>query len=131
MYRLRVVWYTRIRIEGNIPDYTESHFRAPQYSYSLPCELNSLMCSVLSQDIFFMNNAVFWDVAPRKYCVNRRFGGRSVYTISIRCHIPEDGILHSHRREKPQILQFFMSKSYKITCNLFNLIGIPVDEIYV
>jgi hypothetical protein len=32
--------------------------------------------------------------------VNRRFGGTSVHTISTRRHIPEDGILHSHRREK-------------------------------
>jgi hypothetical protein len=23
-----------------------------------------------------MKNAVFWDVAPRKSCVNRRFGGK-------------------------------------------------------
>jgi hypothetical protein len=35
-----------------------------------------------------MKNAVFWDVAPSIYCVNRRFGGTSVY----------DDILHSHRR---------------------------------
>jgi hypothetical protein len=72
-----------------------------------------------------MKNAVFWDVAPIRYCVNRRFGGMyrlhlqnikireqgtsvsrwlqlmeaiyssetSVYTISTRRHIPEDGIL--------------------------------------
>jgi hypothetical protein len=77
--------------------------------------------------------AVFWDVAPCRYFVNRRFGGTyglhlqgisylltlvhrswisstlkmeeirssetSVHTISTRHHIPEDGILHSHRRE--------------------------------
>jgi hypothetical protein len=24
-----------------------------------------------------MKNAVFWDVAPCRYCVNRRFGGRT------------------------------------------------------
>jgi hypothetical protein len=68
-----------------------------------------------------MKNAVFWDVAPCRYCVNRRFGERissifriekfasedfstlkmeairshetSVYSISTRRHIPEDGIL--------------------------------------
>jgi hypothetical protein len=102
-------------------------------------------------------NAVFWDVAPCRYCVNRRFEGTyrlhlqgiripqarnqreqvaadwvtsrklslqppahagssladfftlkmeairssetSVNTISTRRHIPEDGILNSHRRE--------------------------------
>jgi hypothetical protein len=66
-----------------------------------------------------MKNAVFWDVAPCRYCINRRFGrtyrlhlpGRRkkknppseepaicssetlVYTISTRRHITEDGIL--------------------------------------
>jgi hypothetical protein len=44
-------------------------------------------------------NAVFWDVAPSRYCVNRRFGGTSVYTKSTRRHISEDDTLHSHRRE--------------------------------
>jgi hypothetical protein len=29
----------------------------------------------------------------------------SVITWSTRCHIPEDGFLRSHRREKPQILR--------------------------
>jgi hypothetical protein len=33
-----------------------------------------------------MKNAVFWDVAPCRYCVNK---------ISTRRHIPEDGILHA------------------------------------
>jgi hypothetical protein len=70
-----------------------------------------------------MKNAVFWNVAPSRYCVNRRFGETyqlkmrvekseseepawaggcsetSVYTGSTRRHIPEDGILHSHLRE--------------------------------
>jgi hypothetical protein len=41
-----------------------------------------------------MKNAVFWDMAPCGSCVNRRFVGTSVYTISTRRHIPEDGILH-------------------------------------
>jgi hypothetical protein len=34
-----------------------------------------------------MKNAVFWDV-----------GGTPVHTRSTRRHIPEDAILHSHRR---------------------------------
>jgi hypothetical protein len=46
-----------------------------------------------------MKNAVFWDVAPYRSFVNRRFGGTSVHTRSTRRHIPEDGILHSHRRK--------------------------------
>jgi hypothetical protein len=46
-----------------------------------------------------MKNAVFWDMASCRYCVNRRFGGTLVHTISTLVHIPEDGILHSHQRE--------------------------------
>jgi hypothetical protein len=87
-----------------------------------------------------MKNAVFWDVAPCRSCVHRRFGGTyrlhlqgrkirdlslqplahagssladvstlkvveihssetSVQTRSTRRDIPEDGILHSYRRE--------------------------------
>jgi hypothetical protein len=61
-------------------------------------------------------NADFWDVVPCRSCeMNRRFGGtyrlhlqgRSVhFTGSRRHHIPEDGILHSHRCEN--------LKSYKL-----------------
>jgi hypothetical protein len=40
-----------------------------------------------------MKNAVFWDMAPCRSCVNRRFEGTSVYTRSRRRHIREDGIL--------------------------------------
>jgi hypothetical protein len=40
-----------------------------------------------------MKNSVFWDVAPCTSCVNRRFGGMSVHTRSIRRHVPENGIL--------------------------------------
>jgi hypothetical protein len=81
-----------------------------------------------------MKNAVFWDVAPCRSCVNRRFrlqgvfdwwfslqppahagstltdfstmkmeaihsSETSVYTKYTRRYFPEDGILHSHRRE--------------------------------
>jgi hypothetical protein len=70
-----------------------------------------------------LKNAVFWDVAPCESFKNR-FGGtcrlhlqgkvrvasfmvdggekflrNAGYRIPTRCHIPEDGILHSHRRE--------------------------------
>jgi hypothetical protein len=43
-----------------------------------------------------MNNAVFWDVAQCRFCVNRRFGGTSVNKISTRRHIPEDRILRRY-----------------------------------
>jgi hypothetical protein len=67
-----------------------------------------------------MKNAVFWDLTPSRPCLNSRFGQEApahagsspadfstlkmeairstettVYTISTRRHIPEDGILHS------------------------------------
>jgi hypothetical protein len=41
-----------------------------------------------------MKNAVFWDFAPCRSCVNRRSSETSVHTRSIWRHIPEDGILH-------------------------------------
>jgi hypothetical protein len=40
-----------------------------------------------------IKNAVFWDVAPCRSCVNRRFGGTSVHTRSTWRHSQEDGIL--------------------------------------
>jgi hypothetical protein len=54
-----------------------------------------------------LKNAVFWDVAPCRSYVNRRFGrtyrlhlqGRKIRERGGCSHIPEDGNLHSHRRE--------------------------------
>jgi hypothetical protein len=62
-----------------------------------------------------MKNGVFWDVTPCDSCNNRRFGGTwrlhhqgekalsssetSALTRATRRDIPEDIILHSHRRE--------------------------------
>jgi hypothetical protein len=43
-----------------------------------------------------VKNAVFWDVAPCRSCVNRRFGGTSVHTRSTWGHIPEVGILQNY-----------------------------------
>jgi hypothetical protein len=44
-------------------------------------------------------NAVFRYMAPCRFCVKRRSSETSVDTIPTQRHIPEDGILHSHRRE--------------------------------
>jgi hypothetical protein len=73
-----------------------------------------------------MKNALFWDMTPYSSFKNRRFGGiyhlvtanessqpilvtmiieairsyeTSVLTIATRYHSPEDGNVHSHRRE--------------------------------
>jgi hypothetical protein len=46
-----------------------------------------------------MTNAVLWDVAPCRTCVNRRSSETSLYTRLIWRHIPQDDILHNHRRE--------------------------------
>jgi hypothetical protein len=99
-----------------------------------------------------MKNAVFWDVAPCRSCVNRRFGGTyrlhlqgrkcrlqppahagsshsdfstlkmeairssetSVHTRYTRRNIPEDGILHSHRRENLKYCKKYLSLSVTV-----------------
>jgi hypothetical protein len=68
--------------------------------------------------ILYLKNGVFWDVTLRGSCKNGRFGGTyrlhhhgdkmieapsssetSVLTRATRRNFPEEGILHSHRRE--------------------------------
>jgi hypothetical protein len=98
--------------------------------------LYNMMKPICSNGICInLKNAVFWDVALCRSCVNRRFGGSyrlhlqcrnnpptrnqleqvtadcslkmeairssetSVHTRSTQRHIPDDGILHSHRCE--------------------------------
>jgi hypothetical protein len=51
-------------------------------------------------------NDVFWDMALCRSYVNRRFGGTCIYTSSTLRHIPEDGILHSHRCESLKSYNF-------------------------
>jgi hypothetical protein len=45
-----------------------------------------------------MKNTVLRGVTPCGCCKNRRFGGTLVLTTATGRNIPEDGILHSHRR---------------------------------
>jgi hypothetical protein len=99
-----------------------------------------------------LKNAVFWDVAPCTSCMNWRLGGTfrlhlqgrkireretsvsrwwtSVHIGSRRHHIPENGILHSHRLEnlKSYKLVWFLlrpcatqSKSARFRCFFFLL----------
>jgi hypothetical protein len=63
------------------------------------------------------NNAVFCDVVPCGFNTNRRPSESSVFIRTTRRHIPEDGILHSHRREN--------LKSYKRLSNCMSAWGWP------
>jgi hypothetical protein len=68
-----------------------------------------------------MKNAVFWAVAPCRSCVNRRFGGTSVYTISTQRHIPEDGILQNEVHIPNTI--FLLSLTYRrSSCALLDVL---------
>jgi hypothetical protein len=58
---------------------------------------------------YSLRMSIFLDVAPCRSGVNRRFGGTSIHTRTTRRHIPEDGILHSHRCEN---LKSYMEYSY-------------------
>jgi hypothetical protein len=58
-----------------------------------------------------MKNAVFWDVALCRSCVNRRFGGTSVHTRSTQPRIPEDGFL----LKKNTVLHFLASEHLRNT----------------
>jgi hypothetical protein len=99
-----------------------------------------------------MKNAVFWDVAPCRSCVNRRFGGTysslqppahaissdadfstlkmeairssktSVQTRPTGGHIPEDDILHSHRSEN--VKSYINGKYFMELCK--KMVAAPV-----
>jgi hypothetical protein len=60
---------------GQMPEYTDFlHVIIHQSSYHQT--LNSL--DIVRSEVFTavtMKNAVFWNVAPCSFCVNRRFGG--------------------------------------------------------
>jgi hypothetical protein len=82
---------------------------------------------LVSETIILLKNAVFWDVERCRTYLNlltlvprsriflpwrwRRYvPTKRRFTRSARCHISEDGILHSHRREnlKSYIILFFL-----------------------
>jgi hypothetical protein len=72
-----------------------------------------------SSQISVSKNGVFWDATPCGSCKNRRFGGtwrllhqgdKNLTRATLR-NIPEDTILHSHRREN--------LKSYTDFCILY------------
>jgi hypothetical protein len=88
-----------------------------------------------------MKNGVFWDVTPCGACKNvvpsspilvtlmkeaLSSSETSVLTRATRRNIPEDTILHSHRREnlKSYDMETFLSNAYKFapltTCTLSN-----------
>jgi hypothetical protein len=108
----RSVGIVRLRTKGHgvfqgISGSIMASFKLKNKSYLL-CKLLSLSRSstiskILKPWSFNLylgkENAVFWDVTPCRYIVNQRFGGTSVHNRSIRHHIPEDSILHSHCRE--------------------------------
>jgi hypothetical protein len=78
-----------------------------------------------------MKNAVFWDVAPCRYCVKRRFGGTSFYTIYTRRHIPDDGILlgkltsaFHYRQLKRNTMHEYMLKTYLYYYTKQNMLNI-------
>jgi hypothetical protein len=100
----------------------------------------------------YMKNAVFWDVAPCRFCVNRRFGGMycslhprahagsslvdfstlkmqaicssetSVHTSSTRRHIPQDSILHSHCCENLKSYIVYIYIFYNFTNCRFHIL---------
>jgi hypothetical protein len=79
-------------------NYTLNHFKIKNY-----CEDDKSICSFFENScvervkiLNVLQDAVFWDVAPCGFIINRCFGG---YKKPTQHHIPEDDILYSHRRE--------------------------------
>jgi hypothetical protein len=84
-----------------------------EFQYRVPCTFLRPQTKYVYPPNTSLKNTVFWDVTPCRSCVNRRFGGTC--TRSTRRHIPEDGILHSRRREN---LKSNTSLFQKVTWNV-------------
>jgi hypothetical protein len=54
----------------------------PQEKLKQRCRITTGFLSTVRCSSLALKNAVFWDVAPCRYCVNRRFGG------TYRLHLP-------------------------------------------
>jgi hypothetical protein len=68
-----------------------------------------LFCRWMNND---MKNSIVWDVTPRGSCKDRRSSESSGFTRTTRRHIPQDGILHSHRVWKHLIINNYMFHVY-------------------
>jgi hypothetical protein len=72
------------------------------------CKYNRQHFAHKEKLFLLLKNAVFWDVAPCRSCVNRR-SETSVHKIFTWRHIPQYDILHSHRCEnlKPFFITYY------------------------
>jgi hypothetical protein len=72
-----------------------------------------------------MKNAVFWDVAPCVFLINGRSSETSVYNKLSRPHIPEGGILRSHRSKGFEVFTVVKTSNpttlYDVSNTMYNL----------
>jgi hypothetical protein len=64
-------------------------------------------------------NAAFWDVTPCGSCKNRHFGGTSVLITAPLRKIPEDSILHNHRRGNLKSYMVLLPSGWKCMCSCY------------
>jgi hypothetical protein len=117
------------------------HLVVMKWSLSCPVEVGVYFGLVIAFGEIFesMKNTVFWDVVPCSSCLNRHFGGTyrlhlqgrkirergtsvSWLLQSARRHIPENCILHSHRREN--LKSYVCESSLHQICELVRSISL-------